>query len=120
MSRGCMQFVGGEWVDGVMVGREAAMAESAWRKEKREFAALCNNLYWRKWRKEHPEQARAYVAKWARTHRAAVKAKKIRWQRNHPEAHAEYQRAYNRDYYKRNRAALLAYQHERWLRSKTA
>lgn len=58
-------------------------------------AAFVNQLYWRKWRAEHVEQARGYVAKYARSAkgRAVNKAKKQRWQQRHRDQYNAAQRA---------------------------
>jgi len=78
MGRGHTVQVAGEWVDGYLVGKAAAMAEYAWKREKREFAALCMRLYrrnWaRRWRQLNPERARSIYRRWQANHREQIRA----------------------------------------------
>lgn len=56
---------------------------------------LVNALYWRKWRAENPERARAYVSRYAKTEkgRTVAKAKKRRGQQKNRAAYNAGQRA---------------------------
>lgn len=86
MPRGQTVMLAGEWTDGVMVGRQAALAEWRHRRETREFEKLCARLRARNWvRKIYAAGGdrlgllRAYQAKWAREHRAAQLVAQKRW-----------------------------------------
>ena len=60
---------------------------------------LVDALYWRKWRAEHPEQARAYTKKYRDSEKgkAATRRKKLRWrQKNRDKYNAQQRAAYAR------------------------
>lgn len=78
MPRDHVVKVGDDWVDGMLVGRAAALAEWSIRKEidDPEFKQLCERLRWRnyakkKWARLSPEEKRkinAYREEWRRQH----------------------------------------------------
>jgi hypothetical protein len=103
MPRGHTVKVGNDWVDGMLVGRSAAIAEWSMRKEidDAEFELLCKRLRWRKWQKERwvklpPEKKAeiyAYRKKWKEEnyeqYREVVNKAKCAWRKRKARAYVQ-------------------------------
>lgn len=65
--------------EGFQIGKAAALAESAFRRENREFKKLCTRLYARNWarkrRRERPEHVRGLLNGWRAKNRERINAK---------------------------------------------
>jgi len=77
---------------GFMIGRAAAMADWAFKKEQREFETLIANLRAANWRREHLERSRAIQKKYRSTPKAKARAKQL--DREDPERRRAKQRKY--------------------------
>lgn len=61
-----------EMKSGFQAPRAAALADWAFRKDKREFAVLVNRLRARKWAKDNPARANARSVRWQKANRPKV------------------------------------------------